>query len=274
MKKSVNSFLSFFGLALVRMANWRLLMRLTPFLKVSSQVPQSAVQQLAQCIDKSRSQIGQDLVALVTSNFKDSGYFVEFGATNGTDLSNTYLLEKEFGWMGILVEPATFWQSKLQESRNCILDFRCVTNRSGDQLDFMEVQDVLKRSDSVELSTLEEFADNGDWASKIRKGTRYKVESVSLLDLLLEHNAPRFIDYISIDTEGSEFLILRDFDFSQFEFGFISVEHNFTKKRTEIFNLLTLHGYVRIWSEISEFDDWFISKGVYLDLSRRGILVP
>jgi len=249
-------------------------MRLTPFLKVASRVPQSVVQQLALRIDKSHSQIGQDLVALVTSNFKNSGFFVEFGATNGIDWSNTYLLEKEFGWTGILVEPATFWQSKLQESRNCVLDFRCLTNRSGDQLDFIEVQDVLKQSDSVGLSTLKEFADNGDWASKIRNGPCYKVESVTLLDLLLQHDAPRFIDYISIDTEGSEFLILRDFDFSQFQFGFISVEHNYTKKRAEIFNLLYLHGYVRIWSEISEFDDWFVSQDVYLDLSRRGILVP
>jgi FkbM family methyltransferase len=272
MKKSVNWVLSFFGLVIVRTPKWRLFLRLTPFLKVSSLVPQTVVQQLAACVDKSHSQIGQDLVALVTSNFKNSGFFVEFGATNGKDLSNTYLLEKEFSWTGILAEPATFWQSKLQENRNCILDFRCVTNRSGEQLDFMEVQDVLNQSHSAELSTLEEFTDNGDWASKIRNGLRYKVETISLLDLLIEHNAPRYVDYISIDTEGSEFLILRDFDFSQFEFGFISVEHNFTKRRTELFNLLILNGYVRIWSEISEFDDWFVSQDVYLDLAGRGIL--
>ena len=272
MKKCVNLVLSFFGLAIVRMPKIRLLERLTPFLKVSSLVPQSVVKQFALCIDKSHSQIGQDLVALATSNFKNSGFFVEFGATNGKDLSNTYLLEKEFGWTGILVEPAIFWQSKLRENRSCILDFRCVTNSSGDQLDFIEVPDVLKRSEYGELSTLEEFADNGDWASKIRNGLRYKVESVSLLDLLIEHDAPRFIDYISIDTEGSEFLILKDFNFSQFQFGFISVEHNFTKKRNEIYNLLLSQGYVRIWSDLSEFDDWFVSQDVYLDMSRRSIL--
>lgn len=135
------------------------------------------------------------------------------------------------------------------------------------------MQNEYCHSNSVELSSLEEFTDNGDWASKIRNGLRYKVETVSLLDLLIEHNAPRFIDYISIDTEGSEFLILRDFDFSQFEFGFISVEHNFTRKRAEIFNLLKLNGYVRIWKDISEFDDWFVSREVYLDMAYRGILV-
>jgi FkbM family methyltransferase len=167
-------------------------------------------------------------------------------------------LEKEFGWTGILVEPAIFWQSKLRENRSCILDFRCVTNSSGDQLDFIEVPDVLKRSEYGELSTLEEFADNGDWASKIRNGLRYKVESVSLLDLLIEHDAPRFIDYISIDTEGSEYSILRDFDFGEYRFNLICVEHNYTSSRDNLFDLLVSNGYKRIHTELSKFDDWYV----------------
>jgi len=44
--------------------------------------------------DNAKSQIGQDLFALYLLNWKRGGYFVEFGATNGVDLSNTFCLKK------------------------------------------------------------------------------------------------------------------------------------------------------------------------------------
>ena len=39
-------------------------------------------------------------------NFKEAGFFVEFGVTNGVDLSNAYMLEENCGWAALLGEPA------------------------------------------------------------------------------------------------------------------------------------------------------------------------
>ena len=70
-----------------------------------------------------KAQIGQDIFVLFSLSWKRNGYFVEFGATNGVDLSNTYLLEKNFNWNGILAEPAKVWHKDLVSNRNVSVDF-------------------------------------------------------------------------------------------------------------------------------------------------------
>jgi hypothetical protein len=56
-------------------------------------------------MSQSYSQIGQDLEVLRKYKNKYNGYFVDIGASDGIIYSNTYLLEKRYGWKGICVEP-------------------------------------------------------------------------------------------------------------------------------------------------------------------------
>lgn len=197
----------------------------------------------------SKSQLGQDLFALQQLNFKRDGYFVEFGATNGVDLSNTHLLEKLFGWRGVLAEPARKWQDALRKNRNCCIDERCVWKESGKTLKFTEMG---------ELSTITEFIDSDTRGDIRRRGQTYDVDTISLVDLLESHDAPREIDYLSIDTEGSELEILQQFDFSRYSVRVITCEHNFTPTRNKIFTLLTSKGYRRQFRGLSQGDDWYV----------------
>ena len=73
-----------------------------------------------------KSQLGQDLFALYSLSWKRGGFFVEFGATNGVDLSNTYLLEKDFDLIGILAEPVAVWHAELTRNRSVAIDFDSV----------------------------------------------------------------------------------------------------------------------------------------------------
>ena len=82
----------------------------------------------------------------------------------------------------------------------------------------------------------------------------------SLEDMLDKHGAPSKIDYLSIDTEGSEFDILKDFDFEKYDIKIITCEHNFTKSRKDIFSLLTSNGYQRKLTGASKFDDWYVKR--------------
>ena len=206
---------------------------------------------IAQYLNQSKSQIRQDLFVLSEFNFKKNGFFVEFGATNGIDLSNTYLLEKEFGWHGILAEPAKCWHTELRNNRSAAIDHNCVWKNSSSTLMFNEVE-------VPELSTIHTFSGSDLFKGARTRGEMYEVKSISLSDLLKKHGAPNYIDYLSIDTEGSEYEILSSFDFEEYSFGVITCEHNFTPLRDEIFELLTKKGYQRKHQSISNFDDWYV----------------
>lgn len=206
-------------------------------------------------LSKSQSQLNQDLFVLHFLNYKSNGFFVEFGATNGLTLSNTYMLEKFYGWNGILAEPAQCWQKELVENRSCHIDNKCVWSESNTKLKFNETSDP-------ELSTINNFSDSDLHSLSRKKSQTYEVETISLNDLMEKYNAPEKIDYLSIDTEGSEFHILSNFNFEKYSFGIITVEHNYTIDREKIFQLLTQKGYNRVYSDLSQFDDWYINSSL------------
>jgi FkbM family methyltransferase len=211
------------------------------------------LRQMIALVGKSKSQLRQDLFILSETKYKRGGYFVEFGATDGIKLSNTYLLETEFSWKGILAEPANVWKQKLHYNRpNALIETLCVWEDSNSLITFNEANDPA-------LSTIDVFSDNDDWYRNSRQsGMKYEVRTISLNDLLIKYQAPKYIDYLSIDTEGSEYEIIKAFNFSEYSFGIITIEHNYTPRREMIFALLTSKGYKRKYEKISYFDDWYV----------------
>jgi FkbM family methyltransferase len=214
-------------------------------------VPEYTATQVLRFAEKSQSQYKQDLFVLSETDFKKAGFFVEFGATNGVGFSNTHLLEKEFEWEGILAEPARCWHEDLKGNRSCFVDTNCVWSESGKRLAFNEV-------DGAWLSTVDAYS-SADLYHQVRKrGKKYDVTTISLEDLLDKYGAPRNIDYLSIDTEGSEYEILRNFPFEKYQFKVITCEHNYTQMRDKILSLLTSKGYKRKYLGLSKFDDWYV----------------
>jgi FkbM family methyltransferase len=223
-------------------AGWKLVLVLNdpgPFAKLQSDMECDA-----------HSQIKQDLFVLNHLSGKTNGYFVEFGASDGKTLSNTWLLEKRFGWQGLLAEPSRHCHDSLRSNRSCRVDTRCVWKTTGDLIPFHETQDHFLSSP-------------GKTASPVI--STYDVDSVTLSDLLDYHSSPPHIDYLSVDTEGSELDIMQRFNedkgFNRYRFNCITIEHNFNlPKRQAILSLLTKHGYLNVHSKISDFDDWYVLK--------------
>ncbi|MGV7222709.1 MAG: FkbM family methyltransferase [Nitrospinales bacterium] len=221
--------------------------------KFLSSLDANVVEKAKYFLYKSKSQLCQDIFVLTELNFKQNGYFVEFGASNGIDLSNTYLLEKEFNWNGILAEPAQIWHEDLSKNRKAKIDFECVWKESGKCINFNE-------SNLPLLSTISKY-NSSDMHWEDRKSSKtYTVKTVSLLDLLKRHRAPYKIDYLSIDTEGSEYEIIKDFDFDAYSISIISCEHNFTNNRKKIYDLLVSKGFIRKFEHVSNVDDWYVRQ--------------
>jgi len=211
---------------------------------------------LKELIQRSKSsELHQDVMVLFLSDFREGLYYVEFGAADGVKGSNTFLLEDSFSWKGILAEPAKIWRENLRLNRpNSYIEFDCVWSDSDSNLIFNETPDA------PGLSTVYEYRNSDLHHNSRKQSKRYKVKTISLNDLLNKYNAPNHINYLSIDTEGSEFKILNSLDWDRYSFDVITCEHNYSPQREEIFKLLTTKGYKRIFESLSQYEDWYVKN--------------
>jgi FkbM family methyltransferase len=184
------------------------------------------------------SQIGQDIEVLKVYNNKLNGFFVEIGASNGVAYSNTFLLETNYNWKGICVEPLPYLFEELCKNRpNSICLEKAVYKESDKDIMF----DIVDEADM--LSGISECISDHSHLVKSNK-TQITVKTITFNDLLDKNNAPLFIEYLSLDTEGSELEILKSVNFDKYTFGLIDVEHNFKEPaRTQLRTLLTSNGY-------------------------------
>ena len=209
-----------------------------------------------------KSQLYQDVFASFIIGEKFDKTFLEFGATDGLNLSNSYLLENSFNWKGALSEPSPQWHDSLIKNRKkSKIIFKCIWKESGRKMDFF-------MSDHGELSTLKDFVDSDRISvpknTELRKksGKTISVETISLNDVIKEYFSNICPSYISIDTEGSEYEILKSLDLDNFRPRLFTIEHNFTQNELKIDKHLIANGYKRIFRKLTAFDAWYIANEV------------
>ena len=207
-----------------------------------------------------KSQLYQDVFAsfIISNNFDKT--FLEFGATDGLEFSNSHMLENLLGWKGILSEPSPQWHNLLKKNRiNTKIITKCIWSETGKTLDFF-------MSDEGIFSTLNDFVDSDKHSmpanTKARKkaGKVIPVETISLNDVIREYFDNTSPSYISIDTEGSEFKILETFNFKIYRPKVFTIEHNFTELQNKIDELMSSNGYERVFRELTSFDAWYVSN--------------
>jgi FkbM family methyltransferase len=200
------------------------------------------------------SQIFQDEWVLRATRFRTAGYFVEIGGHDGVANSNTAVLERNFGWRGLIVEPNPKWFAKVCENRRSLPVNCAVTATPGMELDFVDAGAV-----GGLVAHLQSDIHADVRARQIAANAVIKVQGITGDALLERYGAPAVIDYVSIDTEGSEFDVVRSIDWAKWNICLVTIEHGGNQeKRAAIGRFLEDCGYqrVRVW-----FEDWFFHIG-------------
>jgi FkbM family methyltransferase len=189
------------------------------------------------------SQYGQDRFVLDVLGGLREGYFLDSGASDGVTVSNTVLLERDYGWRGICVEPNGQFFAELERNRRCVCVNCCLYDRDT-TVDFIEAHTLGGIAGEYDPSLLRQvramFGTSPTGPPRVERAAR------SVRALLRASGAPPVIDYWSLDTEGSELKILKAFPFGEYSFRVLTVEHNWLPAREEIRRFLEAHGYRRV----------------------------
>ena len=169
---------------------------------------------------------------------KKKGTFIEIGGGDGKNISNTYLLEKKYFWKGLICEPDKRLHNKIKKYRKSKIIKNPIVNTCK-KVNFY--QSSLYNSSII----------------KTINSKKTKLNGLSL-NRLIKKNIKGSVDYISIDTEGNEYEILKNFNFKKFKIKIFTIEHNFRNNRQKIFKIMCKNGYKRKHKLLSYMDDWYV----------------
>ena len=210
-----------------------------------------------------KSQLYQDVFASFVIGDKFDKTFFEFGATNGIDLSNSYMLETSLNWKGALSEPSPQWHSELKKNRpNSNIITECIWSESDKELDFF-VSNVGVLSSLNDFKESDKISMPGNTSARLKNGKIVSVKTISLNQVVEKEFKFKPPSYISVDTEGSEYEILKVFDFKRFRPIVFTIEHNFTELQLKIDELMKANDYLRVFRKITTFDAWYISTEAF-----------
>jgi FkbM family methyltransferase len=174
------------------------------------------------------SQQGEDL--LIYRNFinktVNDGIFLELGACNGIVYSNTLFFEKELGFRGILIEPHKEMYNQLIINRPNNICYNNAVSLVTNDLEFLS-------SGNGPVSCIKQNAADGFINSWHKNSTIIKVKTITLSNIFKEHNIT-YIDFFSLDVEGSELDVLQTINWDNISIYLICIEldnHNIEKNK-------------------------------------------
>jgi hypothetical protein len=188
------------------------------------------------------SQAGQDWLVATLLGCKRDGWFVDLASNDAVLLSNTLMLERDFAWKGLCIEANMNYMYGLSH-RQCNVVSAAVGTPRDEEVSF------------VMNGVLGGIVGNDFDNRKVGAGASVKLHTVPLGDIFAEMNAPTAIDYLSLDVEGAESIVMHGFPWDKYRFSVISVE----RPKPDLQEQLTNHGYKRLRTNSWFGDETWIS---------------
>lgn len=193
----------------------------------------------------------------------DHGFFVELGANDGVNQSNTLYFEKNRHWKGVLIEPIlhNFLACKFNRSKETkIFCNACVSFSYQEK--FVEI--LYSNLMSIPVNLESDIAKpelhaliGKQFLAPHEENVAVGAVAKTLNSLLIEADAPSEIDLLSLDVEGAEIEVLNGVDFSLYSFKYMLIENRNFKK---LCDYLDSRGYVFV-EALSEQDYLFKLNG-------------
>lgn len=196
---------------------------------------------------------------------KHNGFFVDAGAgENGIEHSNSYALESQLGWQGICIEAQLEHYKKIERNRSCNVENVALWDEVTElpftlNLDFAGTSGVFAE---MNKHNRERFYTNEVVCQEI------KVKALPLADVLRKYSAPKYIDYLSMDIEGSEYRALKNFPFHEYTFGCMTIEKG-SVDLLSLRKLLLSHNYRLV--NVKGADDFWVHPSLeyHLPLNKK-----
>lgn len=202
------------------------------------------------------SQRRQDYIVSNILNGKRNGYFIDLASNDAIRISNTYALERDFGWKGLCIEPnPAYWSS---------LSYR--------ECDVVAAVVGRKRMEEVAFNFHKKGPQSGIVGNDFRNkepGALDKVQrrsTVTLQEIFERFGTPPIIDYMSLDVEGAEEFIMESFPFDKYRFNVLTIE----QPRGKLVEILKENDYDHL-KNVRRDESFWVHRSMLESINRSAL---